>query len=82
MSALRDIFLPNVQRFIVGNTELLLYQVEPQHFLSDRMLHLQTGIHFEEIKIMVFIDQEFDCPGTGIVDSLGSRYRLLAHLLP
>ena len=82
MPTLGYIFLPDMQRFVVGNTKLLLYQVEPQHLFGNRMLHLQTGVHFEKIKITVFINQELDRPGTGIVDGLSSRNRLLAHLFP
>ena len=80
VAALHDIFLPDMQRLVVGDTDLLLHQVESQHLFGDRMSHLQAGIHFKKIKMTVFIDQEFDCPGTGVVDSPGGRYGLFAHL--
>ena len=47
--------------------------------LGHRVLDLQSGIHFEEIEVLVLVDDELDRAGALVVDGLGQRHRLLAH---
>ena len=45
------------------------------------MLDLQTGVHFQEIKTLVFADDKFDRAGRLIIHRLGQLHGLLAHRL-
>ena len=45
-------------------------QIKPGSQFRDRMFHLQPRIHFEEIEILLLIDQEFDGAGIGVVRRL------------
>jgi ABC-type phosphate/phosphonate transport system ATPase subunit len=38
-----------------------LHQIDAGDHLGDRMLHLQAGVHFDEVELAVFIE-EFDVP--------------------
>ena len=65
-----DIFLFVAQLPSARDADLLRHNVHACDHLGDGMLHLQAGVHFKEIKILVFVYQEFDCPGVDIVHSL------------
>ena len=43
------------------------------------MFDLKPGVHFEEIEVLVAIDDELDGPGAGVTDRLGQRAGLFAH---
>ena len=51
-----------------GNADLLLYKIARIHFLGDRVLHLDTRVHFHEVKTPVLIDQKFNRAGIFIPD--------------
>ena len=46
------------------------------------MFHLQSGIHFEKVKIPVFIDNKLHRPCRLIIDGFGQGDGLFAHFLP
>ena len=43
------------------------------------MLHLQAGVHFEEVEILILADHEFHRAGRLVFHRLGQRHGLLAH---
>ncbi|MCY1238915.1 hypothetical protein D9M72_516760 [compost metagenome] len=43
------------------------------------MLHLQAGVHFEEVEVALAVDDEFHGPGRMVADGLGECDRLFAH---
>ena len=45
------------------------------------MLHLQAGVHLQEVEILVLVDQELDRPGVDVIDGLGGLDSHGAHLL-
>ncbi len=46
------------------------------------MLDLDAGVHLEEIKVALRVDQELDRSGADVVHRLGRAHRDLAHLRP
>ena len=46
------------------------------------MFHLQTGIHFKEVEILILIHHKFQGSGTIITDSLTGFHSNLQHFLP
>ena len=64
------------------NPDLLPHQVHSHHSFRDRVLHLQAGVHLQEIKIELVIHDEFNRSGTFVMGCFGSRYRTSTHLLP
>src|ERR1700761_1762914 len=60
------------QAFTGGDADLSLDKVEAGDELGDRMLHLDAGVYFDEIKILVFIHQELDGACVGVADGAHS----------
>ena len=79
MSLLHDVALLESQRQVVCHVDLLLHEVDSQNFLCDRVLHLKSGIHFEEIEMTFVIDKELYGSCSGVVHSLSCEYGFLAH---
>src|SRR5215813_1303104 len=46
------------------------------------MLDLQPRIHFEEVEVLVLIDEKLDRPSIGITGSPGYAHRNLTHAPP
>ena len=62
-----------------GDADHLLDQVQPRHHLGDRVLHLQAGVHLEEVEVEVLVDDELDRAGGAVVHGARQRAGLLAH---
>ena len=60
--------------------DLLFHQVVIDDFFGNGVLNLDTRIHFHEIEIAVFIDQELYRSYALIFHSLGSLDSGLSHL--
>src|SRR5262245_55890959 len=52
-----------------GNSNLLLDEIKSCNHFCNGMLHLEPGIHFQKIKTLVGIDEEFDRPSILVVAS-------------
>ena len=65
----------------VGHFNLLFYEVHTDYFFGNRVLHLQAGIHFQEIIIAMFIDKEFNSARTDVVYGFGGSYCFFTHIL-
>ena len=81
MSALLQVFLLIMKRFTVSNTNLVLHQVHPYYFFCNRVFHLEACIHFEEIKVTMFVYEEFDGAGTFVMNGFCRGYSRFSHLL-
>ena len=80
MPALHDILLADMERFVIRHPDLLFYKIDTQDLFRYRMFHLQAGIHFQKIKIPVFIYQKLDSACTGIIHSFRRCNRFLSHI--
>ena len=62
-----DILLGDRQGLAGGDAQLLLDQIDTSNHLGDRMLNLDTGVHFDEIELAVFV-QELESTRTAVAD--------------
>jgi hypothetical protein len=58
-----DVVLRKRQLLAGGDADHLLDEVDAGDQLGDRMLHLQAGVHFQEVEIAVLVDDELDRAG-------------------
>ena len=75
------ILLSKRKLLTVCDPDLFLDQVDPRHPFCDRMFHLDSGIHFHEIIIAMFIDKEFNSARTDVVYGFGGSYCFFTHIL-
>src|SRR5687768_6097355 len=68
MSSYDYVALANVQFFARGNTNLRLHQINAGNSFSNRVFHLQTRIHFDEIKF-ILLKQKLESAGAAITDT-------------
>ena len=66
-----NVFLTQFQRLARGDPDLLFDQVNAGNSFGNRMLHLNTGVHFHEVKFIVIVEQELDRTGTGVIGGFG-----------
>src|SRR5690606_11423148 len=66
MAAEFHITLTQGELFARCDTYLLLDQVDTRDHLGDRMFHLNTGVHLDEIELAVFVE-ELEGPGAAIL---------------
>ena len=62
------------------NKNLLFNKIDAGNFLSDRVLNLETRVHFQEVEVLVCIHQELDSTGGVIVARTSKSYCLVSHL--
>src|ERR1700761_4462644 len=74
-----DVFLANRQLLARGNQQLLAYQVDAGDQFGHRMLHLDTGVHLDEVEAAIF-EQEFEGAGAAIADAQAGIDADLANL--
>ena len=55
------------------------HQIETGDLFGDGMFHLQAGVHFKKVKIVVRINQKFHCSGVGIAACARKAHRCVAH---
>ena len=65
-----------------GDADLLPHQVHPGDEFSDRVLHLDPGVHLDEIEVAVGVQHELDGAGVLVVGRFGGGHGGRAHLLP
>jgi hypothetical protein len=65
-----------------GDEDLLLHEVEAGGDLGDRVLHLDPGVHLDEVEGAVLVEEELHRAGAHVVDGLGGLHRGVAHGLP
>ncbi len=74
-----DLGLAQRQFLARGDANHQLDQVHAGDALGHRMLHLQTGVHLQEVKTLVFADHKFDRARALVFHRLRQLHRLLAH---
>ncbi len=67
------------QRFPDRFAQHHLHEIEPGDQLGDGMLHLQAGIHLQEVEVPVAIEHELDRPGRAIPGGSSERDGRLPH---
>ncbi len=64
------------QRLAGGDDQLQLDQVQPCDGLGDRVLHLQPGVHLQEVELAGGgVEEVLDGPCADVPDLLGQRHR-------
>ena len=73
------IFLRKGKPLTVCDPDLFLDQIDPCHPFCDRMLHLDSGIHFHKIKFSTLFQQKFNGSCIFVMRCLCRFYRCFAH---
>ena len=79
MTAWSDGFPSKWQAMPCCNRDLQFDEIQACDLLRNRMLHLQTRIHFQEIKIQVLVHEEFHGAGVNVAARACQPHRSLAH---
>ena len=69
MTLLSNLLLVHPEGMTFGDKNLLFNQIKSRHHFRYRMLHLDTGVHFEKIKIQLRVNQKLNGAGTLVADS-------------
>ena len=69
------------QRQTVRNLQLPRNQIGAGHHFSHRMLDLQPGVHFHEIKVLMLVHKKFNGPCTFIIHCQCCFYGGISHFL-
>ena len=75
-----DVALLEAEPVALGHADHLLHNVNARDTLGDGMLHLEASVHLEEVEVALRVDEELDRAGRRVLDGLGERDCLLAHL--
>lgn len=62
-----------------GDTQLPLNEINAHRFLRDRMLNLNTRVHFNEVEFTILVDEKFQGTRTFIVTRLRQFNCCLTH---
>ena len=65
----------------IGRADHFLDEIDAGDEFGHGMFDLQARVHLQEIEAAVLPRDEFDGAGRIVIDRLGERHRLLAHLL-
>ena len=63
VAVLRNLFLRDRQLLPRGHADLLFDQIDPGHLLGHRMLNLDASVHFQQIEVLILINQELHRAG-------------------
>ena len=67
----------------LGNEQLAFHHVDAGHLFSDRVFHLNSRVHFDEVKLLtVRIDQKLHRPCVGVLHVVADRNRCLTKIGP
>src|SRR2546430_1470230 len=61
------------------DAQLLLDQIDSVNQLRDGVLHLETCVHLEEVKLAAIVDDELHRAGVPIAGLAGDRHRRVGH---
>ena len=82
VAAEQDLLLGDREGEPGGNADLLPHQVQAGNQLGDRVLHLDAGVHFDEVELAVGGQHELDGAGIDVARGPGGRHGRRAHPLP
>src|ERR1700730_8489683 len=74
-----DVFLLGAEGLARGDPDLLADDVDAGKHLGDRVLHLDAGVHLDEVEGAVVRDEELDGSGGHVVDRVGHHERRLVE---
>ena len=74
-----EVALLERQGLAMGRPDHLLDKVDAGDQLGNRMLHLQPGVHFQEVQALVLPGDELDGSRAVVLDGLGQGHGLGAH---
>ena len=77
----KDAVLCAAEPCACGNAYLPLNDVKSRHHFGNAVLHLQTGVHFHKIKVVLFVQQKFHGTGVDVADCLSRLDCGYHHLL-
>ena len=80
MAAGHDVLLREAELLAGGHPDLRLHQVDTGHHLAHRVLHLDSRVDLDEIKVVLLVDDELDCAGRIVAGGLCQADSGLAHL--
>ncbi len=69
-----------LQGVALGDPQLEGDEVDAEDRLRDRVLHLEAGVHLQEVRPAVGVHQELDGPGADVGDGAGRADGRLAQL--
>ena len=64
-----------------GDKNLLLHKIYTCNLLCNRVLHLQAGVHFKEVKVLFDVHKELNCACSVVVARTRQSHSLVAHFL-
>lgn len=76
-----DVRLLESERISSSDEDLLLNKIDTGDLLGDGMFHLEAGVHFEEVEILVLVDQEFNGTSALVTASFSESNSLGSHLV-
>jgi methylmalonyl-CoA mutase N-terminal domain/subunit len=80
VAAQLDVGLGHAHPVPGGDPQLGLREVDPGDEFGDGVLHLEAGVHLQEVEgLEVLVEQELAGPGVGVAHLLGDADRRLAH---
>ncbi len=65
-----------------GNAQLFPHQIQTGDQLGDRVLHLDAGVHLDEVELPILVQHELDGARVLIAGGPGGRHCRRAHRLP
>src|SRR5262249_51792604 len=74
-----ELVLRDPERTARRDVDLQSHEIEAGHQLGDRMLHLEPGVHLEEVELAVRREHELDGAGTDVADGPNHDDRRNAH---
>ena len=74
-----DLILGQRQWPAFGDHQLPGYQILTGDQFGDRVFHLQAGVHFQEVEVAVFVDQEFHSAGAFVAAGQGGFDGRFSH---
>ncbi len=74
-----DVLLAKIQRLAGSHADHRLDEVDAGDEFGDGMLHLQAGVHLQEVEALVLAGDELDRSGRVVAHRLGKRDGLLTH---
>ena len=61
------------------HSDHVFHKINSSHHLSDGMFYLQASVHFQEVEILLWVNQALNSASRVISDFLSKSYSLLTH---
>lgn len=74
-----DIFLFILEFLAFSDKDLFFNEIDASDFFGNAVFYLDTGVHFDEVEVAMFIDEEFDGAGIFVFASFSDFDGGFAH---